>query len=65
MKESQKRKIICPQCGKKNTWTDENKFRPFCSERCKLVDLGIWAEEKYRVAGEPVNPEPENKDESE
>jgi len=39
----------CPKCGKPSTWTD-NPFRPFCSERCKLIDLGAWASEDYRVA---------------
>lgn len=47
--------ITCPTCDKKNTWTDENKFRPFCSERCKLIDLGEWADEKFRVPGESAN----------
>jgi len=39
----------CPQCGKPSTWTD-NPFRPFCCERCKLIDLGAWANEDYKVA---------------
>jgi endogenous inhibitor of DNA gyrase (YacG/DUF329 family) len=30
-------------------WSPENRYRPFCSERCKLIDLGAWATEKYRV----------------
>jgi endogenous inhibitor of DNA gyrase (YacG/DUF329 family) len=37
-------------------WTAESRWRPFCSERCKLIDLGQWATEKYRV---PVVPGPE------
>lgn len=49
-----KKSISCPQCGKKNTWLAENKFRPFCSERCKLIDLGAWADEKHRIAAEPA-----------
>lgn len=53
-----KKNIQCPNCGKQNTWTAENAFRPFCSERCKLIDLGEWADEKYRVPGEKINPEP-------
>jgi len=32
-------------------WREENKFRPFCSERCKQIDLGAWAEEKYVIPG--------------
>lgn len=43
--------VQCPTCGKESAWKN-NKFRPFCSERCKLIDLGDWADEKHRVAGE-------------
>ena len=42
-------KVRCPQCGGESLWSPENKFRPFCSERCKLIDLGAWASESYRV----------------
>jgi endogenous inhibitor of DNA gyrase (YacG/DUF329 family) len=42
-------KVDCPTCGKKVIWSEENKFRPFCSERCKQIDLGAWAEEKYVI----------------
>lgn len=41
--------VRCPQCGGDSQWRPENKFRPFCSERCKLIDLGAWASETYRV----------------
>ena len=43
----------CPTCGKPVDWKD-NPFRPFCSERCQLVDLGKWVEGEYRVPGEPL-----------
>lgn len=43
----------CPTCGKKVDWND-NPYRPFCSERCKLVDLGKWVNEEYRVPGREV-----------
>jgi endogenous inhibitor of DNA gyrase (YacG/DUF329 family) len=43
-------KVKCPTCRKRNEWTD-NPYRPFCSERCKLIDLGAWATEKYKVEG--------------
>jgi len=39
----------CPTCGKSAPWSPANAWRPFCSERCKLVDLGAWADESYRV----------------
>lgn len=51
-------RVACPQCGREVPWLPQNKYRPFCSERCKLMDLGQWAAERYRVAGEPVNQEP-------
>ena len=41
--------VPCPQCGGESVWSPENRFRPFCSERCKLIDLGAWASEAYRV----------------
>jgi endogenous inhibitor of DNA gyrase (YacG/DUF329 family) len=41
--------VNCPQCGKEMVWDTSNRFRPFCSERCKLIDLGKWANEEYRV----------------
>ena len=41
--------VNCPQCGTPVVWNPENRYRPFCSERCKLTDLGAWATESYRV----------------
>ncbi|WP_428413840.1 DNA gyrase inhibitor YacG [Legionella sp.] len=49
-------KIKCPTCDKSNTWRPDNKFRPFCSERCKLIDLGEWANESRKIPGEPADP---------
>jgi uncharacterized protein len=51
MNESNKKQAPCPVCKKKTRWED-NPFRPFCSERCRLIDLGRWAAEDYRIAGE-------------
>ncbi|RJX31576.1 MAG: DNA gyrase inhibitor YacG [Oxalobacter sp.] len=52
--------VDCPTCAKKVEWKEANKFRPFCSEKCKLIDLGAWAEEKYTIASaEPETPEDE------
>ncbi|MGD9943081.1 MAG: DNA gyrase inhibitor YacG [Burkholderiaceae bacterium] len=45
-------KVDCPTCGKKVPFTPASRWRPFCSERCKTVDLGAWAAERYRIAGE-------------
>lgn len=41
--------VDCPTCDAKVEWSEKNKFRPFCSERCKQIDLGAWAEEKYTI----------------
>jgi endogenous inhibitor of DNA gyrase (YacG/DUF329 family) len=43
------KQVGCPQCGKPAPYRADNPFRPFCSERCKLADLGAWANEDYRV----------------
>ena len=42
------RTFPCPRCGEATQWED-NPFRPFCSERCKLIDLGAWANDEYRL----------------
>lgn len=41
--------VTCPICGAAVRWTTENPWKPFCSERCKLIDLGHWATGQYRV----------------
>lgn len=46
------RKVRCPQCGQASEWSPDNPWRPFCSERCKQIDLGCWANESYRIAGQ-------------
>lgn len=43
------RTVRCPTCGTPVDWTPQSTWRPFCSERCKLIDLGAWANESYRV----------------
>ncbi|MGH9929848.1 MAG: DNA gyrase inhibitor YacG [Pyrinomonadaceae bacterium] len=52
----------CPTCKKQVDWQD-NPFRPFCSERCKLVDLSKWVSEEYRVPGKPLPSEPDEEHE--
>jgi endogenous inhibitor of DNA gyrase (YacG/DUF329 family) len=42
-------KVKCPECNTEVEWKN-NKWRPFCSERCKMIDLGTWAKEEYRVS---------------
>jgi endogenous inhibitor of DNA gyrase (YacG/DUF329 family) len=50
--------VRCPQCGGEAPWSPENPYRPFCSERCKLIDLGAWASETYRVPVQEETTEP-------
>lgn len=53
--------VACPTCGKEVKWTGDNRYRPFCDDRCRLIDLGEWASERYRVPGEP-GPVPDGPD---
>lgn len=46
--------VTCPTCQDTVNWDDSSPFKPFCSERCKLIDLGDWASEKHTI---PVKPE--------
>ncbi len=46
--------VSCPNCKKSVAWNDKFPFKPFCSERCKLIDLGEWAAEKHKIEGESV-----------
>lgn len=50
-------KVNCPTCKEIVTWNDKSAYRPFCSERCKLIDFGEWASERHSIAGDPVDPE--------
>jgi len=47
--------VHCPQCGEPTEFAPTNIYRPFCSERCRLIDLGAWASDRYRVAGDPLD----------
>jgi uncharacterized protein len=51
------KQVPCPRCGQPAPFDPQNKWRPFCSERCKLIDLGLWASERYRVAGDDAKPD--------
>ena len=56
------RLVTCPHCKKQSEYSVSNAFRPFCSERCKMIDLGDWANENYKI---PVNTPHEEPDEFE
>lgn len=44
--------VRCPNCRTSVEWKPENAYRPFCSRRCRLIDLGEWATEQYTIAAE-------------
>lgn len=56
METNKKRLVACPNCKKLSEFSSGNVFRPFCSERCKMIDLGLWASEQYAI---PVEIKPE------
>ncbi len=51
-------KVHCPRCQKATEYHPSNIYRPFCSERCKLIDFGAWANEEYAIGSqEPLSEE--------
>lgn len=56
------RQVKCPTCGTPVAWTESSRFRPFCSVRCRSIDLGDWAAERHRIAGEPLDAPPDAPD---
>ena len=63
-----KKTIKCPECGKTTEYSPENEYRPFCSKRCRLIDLGEWIDGKYKINSEesyqnsqPLQGEPDTK----
>ncbi len=51
-KPSAERQVPCPHCGQPSLYAPRNAYRPFCSARCKGMDLGAWASEEFRVPTE-------------
>lgn len=49
----------CPRCGAGREWTG-NPHRPFCSLACRLIDLGLWLDERYRVPGPELSRDSES-----
>ena len=45
--------VACPTCKTAVPWVTEQEFKPFCSQRCKLIDLGDWATEAHKIPGGP------------
>ena len=54
--------VDCPVCGKRLPWTDASRYRPFCSERCKVIDLGDWAAQRHVIHGSSAETSEETPD---
>ncbi|HXS21036.1 MAG TPA: DNA gyrase inhibitor YacG [Steroidobacteraceae bacterium] len=46
-------RVKCPTCQREIDWS-QSPYRPFCSERCRLIDLGAWLTEKHAIPGDPA-----------
>ncbi|SET34418.1 DNA gyrase inhibitor YacG [Thorsellia anophelis] len=46
--------VKCPTCKAEVVWGEVSIYRPFCSKRCQLIDLGEWADEKKSIPGDPI-----------
>jgi uncharacterized protein len=44
--------VKCPTCGRPVEWSEASRYRPFCSDRCRLIDLGAWLTEQHKIADE-------------
>lgn len=56
--------VKCPTCRRPVPWTAEQLSKPFCSERCKLIDLGEWVMEEKRIPGESLQLENDGEEDS-
>jgi uncharacterized protein len=54
--------VVCPTCGGDSIYSASNAFRPFCSERCKGIDLGAWASESFTLAADAPLDDPQSGD---
>ena len=48
--------VSCPTCQKPVLWNENSPYRPFCRQRCKMIDLGTWADESYRIPSQEEAP---------
>jgi len=58
-----RRMVPCPNCGRLTEFAPANRWRPFCSERCKTSDLGAWASDRYAIPGAPQDDTSSDQDE--
>lgn len=53
------KRVRCPACGGQNIYAPSNPYRPFCGERCKNLDLGAWASERFTLPEQEANADPD------
>ena len=49
-------KVNCPTCNQQVLWLNTSEYRPFCSKKCQLIDLGEWSDENHTISS-PLNSE--------
>jgi endogenous inhibitor of DNA gyrase (YacG/DUF329 family) len=59
-----KKNVKCPHCHRPSTFDSSNRFRPFCSERCQILDLGAWADERYAIPTQDLETSSVNKNQN-
>ena len=57
--QNAQRQVTCPACGGASLYSPQNRYRPFCSERCKQIDLGAWASESFTLPERTSDRDPE------
>jgi endogenous inhibitor of DNA gyrase (YacG/DUF329 family) len=53
--------VKCPTCRRPVEWTEESAYRPFCSERCRLIDLGAWLTEQHKIPDDDTGADDESR----
>jgi uncharacterized protein len=53
------KRVRCPACGGQSIYAPSNPYRPFCGERCKNLDLGAWASERFKLPEQETNSDPD------
>lgn len=49
-------RLLCPTCQREIEWSDKFPARPFCSDRCRLIDLGAWLSEQHAIPADESAP---------
>jgi endogenous inhibitor of DNA gyrase (YacG/DUF329 family) len=58
-------RVKCPTCGRPVEWSEVSTYRPFCSDRCRLIDLGAWLSEEHKIPDDSSVPDEAHPDQRE